>query len=254
MPTKIRTIIVDDERVARQGLQILLQSEPDVEVVAECRNGREAVAAIRRERPDLVLLDIQMPGMSGFEVVEQVGVGTIPALIFVTAYDEHALKAFEIHALDYLLKPFDQDRLRASLDRIRLLLRRDGLDELRDRLSQLVNRLERRDDAGRFVVRDQGRIYFIDADEVDWIESAGNYVQLHVGGKTHLMRQSLSSLEQNLAPRFVRVHRSALVNAERVAELHPLFKGAFEIVLRGGAKVRSSRSCRGNLERLLNLE
>ncbi len=251
---RIRVLIVDDEQIAREGLRTLLASEPDVEIVGECRNGREAIKAIHEKEPDLVLLDVQMPQLSGFDVIERVGVERMPAVVFVTAYDQYALRAFEINALDYLLKPFDEERFRRTLDRARRFFEREGLQDLRQRLSVLLEALDERKQkrAQRLVVKSAGRIFFVNVDEIDWIEAAGNYVALHVGRESHLLRETMNAMEGKLGTdSFVRIRRSAIVNVARIKELRPLFKGEYQIILRDGTRLTSSRRYRDQVNSLL---
>jgi two-component system LytT family response regulator len=241
---------VDDEPLARRRLEALLQDEPDVEVVGEAEDGPSAVAAIRKHSPDLVLLDVQMPGMSGFDVIAELGPERCPAVVFATAHDRYALRAFEVHALDYLLKPFDRRRLRQALSRAR----RDAADpaELGRRLLALVSEARGGAPLKRLTVKSRGRIYFVRADEIDWIEAAGHYLTLHVGQQTHLLRDTIKRLGSRLDPsRFVRVHRGTIVNVDRVRELLPSFHGEYVIVLRDGTRIESSRGYSGRLQELL---
>src|SRR4051812_21116359 len=218
----LRVAIVDDEQLARQVLREYLSRVADVEVVAECANGFEAVKAVAELRPDLLLLDVQMPKLSGFEVLELVGKDV--AVIFTTAYDQYALRAFEVHALDYLLKPFDDVRLDAALDRALPMIRGGEWTQ-------------------RFVVKSAGRILFLRAEEIDWIAAADNYVQLHAGRASHLVRTTLKAIEQKLDPaRFLRVHRSTIVNVESVMQFIPSAHGDCEVVLRDGTRLPVSRT------------
>lgn len=241
----LRVLIVDDERLAREKLRRLLETEPAVEVLGECGNGRDALVAIRRDRPDLVLLDIQMPEMNGFEVLRRLGVADMPHFVFVTAYDEFAVKAFELEALDYLLKPFDGPRLRKALARVR----RASNAEWPARLNALLDRFDERDTRmTRILVRSEGRMHFVRVDEIDWIQAADNYARLHTGRETHLIRETLANLEGRLDPRrFVRVHRSAIVNADRIQELRTLFHGDYEVVLKGGTALPVGRNYKERL-------
>ena len=258
--TTVRVLIVDDEPLAREGLRAELLAYADVEVVGECANGREAVSFIRSRSPDLVFLDVQMPALDGFGVVEAVGAGRMPVVIFVTAYDEYALRAFEAHALDYLLKPVDADRLGAAVARAREQVSLKNADALGRQLADLLRELKAGREAaerratypGRIPVRAGERIIFVEADEVDWVESQDNYVRLHRGGEAHLLREALSSLEDRLDPsKFLRIRRSALVNVARVRELRPLLNGEYLVVLKDGTRLRSSRRYRKNLDPLL---
>jgi two-component system LytT family response regulator len=251
---KIRTVIVDDEPLARRGIRSQLNEEKDFEIVSECRNGLEAVETIAEESPDLVFLDVQMPELDGFGVLEAVGVKKMPAVIFVTAYDKYALQAFDVHALDYLLKPIDPDRFTQALERARAQLNRTSIQDLSQRLQGLLNDLKgsrRAKYADRLVIKSAGRISFLDIADIDWIEAADNYVRLHVGRDQHLLRETLSGLDQRLDPdRFVRIHRSRIVNIQRVKELHPLFRGVYEIRLQDGTRLESGRGYKARLQEL----
>ncbi len=248
----IRTLIVDDEPLGRGGISARLQNETDIEIVGECANGRLAVAAIRQHAPDLLFLDVQMPGMSGFEVLQATGADAVPAVIFVTAFDEYALRAFDVHALDYLLKPIDDERFRLALQRARAHLQQKTESALGQRLTALLSSLPSNDAAlpkvrERFVIKSSGRISFIKAEEVDWIEAVGDYARLHVGKQSHLIRETMSALAAELDARFLRIHRSLIVNAERIKELHPLFNGEYNVILHNGTELKSSRGYREQL-------
>jgi two-component system, LytTR family, response regulator len=251
---KIRALIVDDEPIARQGLRTLLAAEAAIEIIGECGNGLAAVKAIREQSPDLVFLDVQMPKLSGFEVVAEIGAANMPAVIFVTAYDQYAIKAFEIDAMDYLLKPFDEERFQKALGRVKKHFRRGDFAGLNKTLSALLTRLERVEPKPneRVVIKSGGRIFFVNLDEIDWIEAAGNYVRLHVGGNSHLLRETMEAMAAKLsAYNFVRPRRSLLVNAGRIKMLQPLFKGEYQITLQDGTELRSSRRYRDHLRPLL---
>lgn len=248
----IRTLIVDDEPLGRGGISARLQNEADIEIIGECANGRLAVAAIRQHSPDLLFLDVQMPGMSGFEVLQTVGADAVPVVIFVTAFDEYALRAFDVHALDYLLKPIDDERFRLALQRARAHLRQKTESALGQRLTSLLSSLSSNNPLlpktrERFVIKSSGRISFIKAEEVDWIEAVGDYARLHVGKQAHLIRETMSALAAELDARFLRIHRSLIVNAERIKELHPLFNGEYNVILRDGTELKSSRGYREQL-------
>jgi two-component system LytT family response regulator len=253
---KIRTLIVDDEPLARERMRSLLQKEPDVKIVAECRDGQEAVSAIRRESPDLVFLDVQIPEPDGFAVLEAVGAERAPVVVFVTAYDQYALQAFEVHAVDYLLKPFDEERFQKALGRARsAVLSRNG-EGVDERLLSLLRDLKAPPGyLERLVVKSAGRLFFLRTEEIDWIESAGNYVSLHAGGETHLLRETMTALEGRLNPaRFVRIHRTAIVNLDRIKELQPLFHGEYQVVLRDGTELTLSRGYRERLQEIIGRE
>lgn len=250
----IRTLVVDDEPVARAGMRRLLAADPDLEVVGEAGDGKAAVAAICDLRPELLLLDIQMPEMDGFDVLEEVGADAVPAVVFVTAYDQFAIRAFEVEALDYVLKPFEDERFAAVIARAKRHIRRERDDGLADRLANLLERFDapgRAATTKRIMVKEGGRVFFQPAHEVDWIEAADYYARIHVGEETYLVRESLSSLEERLQPGFLRVHRSAVVNLERVRELRSDWRKRPTLVLRTGRVLPVSRSRRESLERAL---
>jgi two-component system, LytTR family, response regulator len=246
-----RAVIVDDEPLARERIRTLLADSPDWAVAAECRDGLEAVAAIERERPDLVFLDIQMPELDGFEVLDALG-PTVPAIIFVTAFDEFALRAFEVSAVDYLLKPIDPTRFQQALDRARTRMSAK-VQDASVQLEQLVQLWRARQHlATRFVVRDGGTISFVKVEDVDWIDAAGNYVRLHATGRAYLVRDTMKAVEARLDPAaFVRVHRSAIVNIDRVSALEPYFHGEYVVIMRDGTRLTSSRSHSERLRVLL---
>ena len=245
-------MIVDDEPLARRGIRAHLADERDVEVVAECGDGREAVRLIRELEPDLVFLDVQMPELDGFGVLEAIATERLPSVIFVTAYDKYALRAFEVHALDYLLKPFDAERFTKALGRARSQIERAGLSEISLRLQSLIDDLKTNQKyAERLVVKAAGRIFFLGVGEIDWVEAADNYVRLHSGRDSHLLRETMSSIEKRLDPAlFLRVHRSTIVNVRRIKELHPLFRGEYEIILQDGTRLATGRGYRDKLQEL----
>ena len=247
---KIRTLIVDDEPLARERLVSLLSAEPDIEVVGQCRDGEEAVTSITDLSPGLVYLDVQMPQMNGFEVIEAVGSEKMPLVIFVTAYDQHALRAFQVRALDYLLKPFDRERFAEAVQRARKQIERNETGDLGKRLLALVKDLRKdQPKAERLVVKSGGRLFFLRADEIDWVEAAGNYVRLHVGTDVHMLRETMNSIESRLNPElFVRIHRSHIVNIERIKELQPWFNGDYVVILRDGTRLTLSRGYREKLQ------
>ena len=246
----LRTLIVDDEPLARDCVRLALAREPDIAIVGECADGESAVESIDRLRPDLVFLDVQMPGMDGFDVIRAVGPGRMPPVVFVTAFDEHALRAFEVHALDYVLKPFDDDRFRDALRHARRFLE-GGLDALlRERLSGLLD-ARAEESAGtetfttRLMVRVRDRIRVVPVEDVDWFESAGNYVRIRCGEAAYLMRRTLTSLADALDPAsFARIHRSTIVNLDRIDELQPAAGGDYIAILKDGRKLRVSRAFR----------
>jgi two-component system, LytTR family, response regulator len=238
----LRALIVDDEPLARDGIRLMLRAMPDVDIVGEAGDGVAAVRAIAALRPDVVLLDIQMPGMSGFDVVKQIAAEHLPLIVFVTAYDEHALKAFDVHAFDYLLKPLNRDRLTEAITRVRADLARGAPD--RDRVLDLVQgtRLPR---AVRFTVRDRDRYVLVRASDIDWIEAAANYVRLNTRGRGFMLRMTLAEMERRLDPaEFIRIHRSTIVNTARIKEIRPDAHGDYDIVLADGRTLKMSRSYR----------
>jgi len=247
---KIKGLVADDEPLARERLSGLLSQEPDIEVVGQARDGEEAVTAIHDDSPDLVFLDVQMPQMSGFDVIEAVGSDKMPLVIFVTAYDQHALKAFQVRALDYLLKPFDRERFKDALSRARKQLERDENGDLGRRLLALVKDLRRdQPKSDRLVVKSGGRLFFLRTDEIDWVEAAGNYVRLHVGPGSHLLRETMNAIEGRLDPeKFFRIHRSRIVNMERIQELQPWLNGEYAVLLRTGTRLTLSRGYREKLQ------
>ncbi len=250
---KIRTLLVDDEALARERLRTLLAGEADLEIIGECADGAEAIEALERDAPDLVFLDVQMPELDGFEVLATARPPRPPVVIFTTAYSEHALRAFEVHALDYLLKPFDSDRLRLALHRAREHLRLARVEALNEKLNALLAEMRPAPPrADRLVVKTGGRVMLIRTADVDWIESADNYVTLHVGPESHMLRETMASLEARLDPRhFLRISRSTIVNLDRIKELQPMFHGDYAVILRNGTRLSLSRSFRDKLQHLL---
>jgi two-component system, LytTR family, response regulator len=248
----IDTLIVDDEPLARDRVKRFLRDEQDIRIIGECGNGREAIAAIKQNRPDLVFLDIQMPEKNGFEVVKALDAKTMPAVIFVTAYDQYALQAFDVHALDYLLKPFNRDRLHKAVAHARSQIDARRIGQLDERLTSLIKDLKTdRKYLERLVVKSVGRVFFLKVDEIDYIEAAGNYVKLHSGRESHMIRETMNGIEAKLDPdRFLRIHRSTVVNIDRIKELHPMFSGDYAVILRNGTELALSRNYR---ERLLEL-
>jgi two-component system LytT family response regulator len=268
----LRVVVVDDEPLARTGMCGLLARDPELAVVAQCADGAEAVAAIAGLKPDLVLLDVQMPEMDGFEVLREIGPARMPVVVFVTAFDRFALRAFDVAAVDYLLKPFDDERFDLAVARAKHAVRNAEAGELGRRLMRLVERqgapppaAEMRGDApadvapaaparwaSRLVVKGTGRTVFVRVDEVDWIEADDYYARLHVAGKAHLLRETMGSLEARLEPaRFFRVHRSAIVNLDRVREVQLLFRGEHVVILHDGTRLKLSRSRLEKLEAML---
>jgi two-component system, LytTR family, response regulator len=250
----IRVLVVDDEPLAREKIRGMAADDPDLRVVGECTNGAEAIEAVQTLKPDLLLLDVQMPEVGGFAVLEALKDEGLPPVIFITAYDHYAVRAFEFHALDYLLKPFDRERFRAAIDRAKRQIRREknggALDE---RIIALLEQMrEQPRYTERLVVKTGGRVFFLNADEIDWVEAEGNYVSIHAGKKSYLLRETISGLESQLDPRhFVRIHRSAVVNINRIKELQPWSHGEYHVILHDGTQLTLSRSYRDNLQSAL---
>lgn len=252
---KIRVLLADDEPLARERLRSLLELEPGLELIGECSDGAAAVAAIRKESPDLVFLDVQMPELDGFGVLAQLGGEKLPAVVFVTAHDEFALKAFEVHAVDYLLKPFDKTRLKTAVRRAVEQIRHNQTGELSSKLTALLAEVRPADKPRRlerFAVKSSGRVLFVKVEEIDWVEAADNYVSLHVGSEEHLHRETMAALEEQLPPgKFMRISRSTIVNVDRIKELQPLFHGEYAVILRNGTRLTLSRSYREKLDQLM---
>jgi two-component system LytT family response regulator len=267
---RIRTLVVDDEPLAREGMLALLADDPEIEVLGACANGREALAAVRRLHPSLLLLDVQMPEMDGFALLEALG-DAAPVVVFVTAYDQYALRAFEMHALDYLLKPFDDERFDKALKRAKTQVRQEQADSLSRRLMAMLETYRGggaakdakgdEEDANqvapgsyltRLAIRSSGRVVFLKIEEIDWIGAADYYVELHAGGKAHLLREPMSRLEEKLDPkRFLRIHRSAIINVDRVREVRTSPLGERFVLLADGTKLKLSRSRRDKLQVLM---
>src|SRR5215471_1856561 len=261
---KIKALIVDDEPIARRNLRALLGGYPEVELIGECGSGAEAIRMIRASAPDLLFLDVQMPGMNGFEVLKQIDLGIIPAVIFVTAYDQYALKAFDVQALDYLLKPFDDERFAQAIGRARMQLEQRATAGLKERLRALLEGEGEGEREGKpasilppnyeekFLIKSASRIFFLRAEEIDWIEASDYYVSLHAGGQTHVLRRTMAEMEARLDPdRFCRIHRSTIVNISRVSEVQTRPAGEYVVVLGDKTELRLSRSRKEQIERLL---
>lgn len=243
---KIRALIIDDEPLARERIRSLLEQEEDLELLGECADGPAAVAAINEHRPDLIFLDVQMPGMNGFEVLRNIQKEQMPSVIFITAFDQHALKAFEVHALDYLLKPFKPARFKQTLQRAREHLAAKQSGTIPKGLLELLGQPKpAREYLARIVVRETERVFFVKTDQIDYMESAGNYVVLHTARENHVVRETLTALEEKLDPKkFVRVSRSTLVNVDCIKELQPMFKGEHVVVLQNGKQLPMTRGIR----------
>lgn len=280
---KIRTLVVDDEPAARRGIVLLLERDPDILVVGEASSGAEAVQKIQSERADLVFLDVQMPEMNGFKVLEALDArgAQRPAVIFVTAFDQHALRAFEVNAVDYLLKPFEDERFWAALRRAKSELVRRQTDALSEKLSDLLHHLQTNVPTPamvtpataaataapasaeqssaqesitreRILLRSGGEIYFVKAEDIDWIEAEGDYMKFHAGGRVHMLRETMAHLEERLdSRRFIRIHRSTIVNIDRVKKLSPSFAGEYAVILHDGTKLRLSRGYHDRLQELM---
>ena len=253
MTPSMRTIIADDEPLAREKLRVLLSSETGVKIVAECRDGQQTIAALRTQKPDLLLLDIQMPDADGFQVLRDIPAEEMPIVIFTTAYDQYAVRAFEAHALDYLLKPFDQERLHGAIERARAELLKVNDRELTSRLLDLMANSQMTSQVGRrLVIRTGGRVVFLDVDEIDWVEAAANYVRLHVGKESYLLREGISRISEKLDPgNFVRIHRSTLANVRKIKELQPCNSGEYIMVMKDGKELSCSRGYRTKLQSVI---
>jgi two-component system LytT family response regulator len=266
----IRAIIVDDEELARRGIEIRLEAHPDVEIVAQCVNGREALEAVAREKPDLMFLDIQMPGMSGFDVLARMPHDALPMIVFVTAYDRFALEAFEAQALDYLLKPINDVRFTQALERVRSFWRQKSAIAQRDKLMELIaatkgsgalDSAEIQKQLAAAVgpeypevlpIRDDSGTVRLDVSRIDWIDAAGDYMCVHADGRTYVLRETMKSLEAILDPKiFQRVHRSTIVNIQRVRRLRPHTNGEYFLTLDDGQEIKLSRSYRDRVDQLL---
>ena len=248
----IRTLIVDDEPLARKRIYDLLRQDKQVEVVGECGSGSAALEFVERDKPDLLFLDIQMPEVDGFELLEALE-DAVPAVIFVTAYDKYALRAFDAQAVDYLLKPFNESRFQQALNRAKEKIGKAGSGQVNAELLSLLKDVQNgRKSPDRLVIKSGGRVLFLKTTDIDYVEAAGNYLNLYVGKETHLIRETMQSLESRLDPeRFLRIHRSTIVNLERIKELQPWFGGEYVVVLRDGRKLTLSRTYRARVQQLL---
>lgn len=251
---RIRCAIVDDEPLAREILRNFVQNYSDIEVIGECANGLDAIRLIREQHPDLVFLDIQMPSLDGFGVLRELKRDKLPYIIFVTAFDQYAVRAFDVHALDYLLKPIDEERFERAMDRARKALQSDT--DWMGHIAGFLQEVETLKSGylDRIVIKEDGKIFFIKTDQIDWIEAKGNYALIHCGKKSHLIREAMSTLEGQLNPQqFFRIHRSTIVNVERVRELHSLFHGDCRVILQDGTNLLMSRRFRDKLRSHLSL-
>lgn len=252
--TKIRALIVDDEPLARRRIRSLLAHDSSVDVIGECSDGHKAVASISELTPDLVFLDVQMPAMDGFEVIKTIDPARMPTVIFVTAYDQYALKAFEVNALDYLLKPFDRSRFQKTLERAKAMIRGLKNGDVNNQLLSLLGDLRREQEVpDRLIIKSGGRVVFLRVEEIDWMRAVGNYVRLQVGRDSHLMRETMSGMEAKLdADKFMRIHRSTIVNLDRVKEVQPWAKGEHVVIMRDGTRLIMSRRYRERLNEQMN--
>ena len=243
--SEIKVLVVDDEFLGRERIRSLLSEHADIKIVGECVNGREAVEAIQNLKPDLVFLDVQMPKIDGFEVVEIIGTENMPAVIFVTAYDEYAIRAFEINAVDYLLKPFDKERFEKAVERAKREIKtQESPTEIRENLRELLKEVKTEPQfLKRIPVKSANGTTFVPTEEIDWISASGHYLELHIGNETHLIREKLSVIETKLDPRiFMRIHRSTIVNVDRIESLHPIFNGDQLVILKNGRELNLRRN------------
>lgn len=257
---KIRTLIVDDEPLARQNIHLLVKDDPDIEIIGECGSGHEARKFIKEQAPDLMFLDIQMPEMSGFELLEKLSGEPLPVIVFVTAFDQYALRAFEVHAIDYLLKPFNDERFEKALRQAKLQVENLEVGKLSQKLLALIEDRETPPPAksmpGKFLkrlmIKSASRIVFLNVGDINWISADDYYVKLHTGKKSHLLRETMNDLETQLDPEmFVRIHRSTIVNINQIKELQALFNGDYLVVLNDGTEHKLSRSRREQVQIIL---
>ena len=255
MSNKIRVLIVDDEPLARRGIGQLLETETDFIIAGEASNGREAISAIEKHAPDLIFLDIQMPLLDGFSVLEKIATENLPEIVFVTAFDEHAIQAFEAGAIDYVLKPINVERFQKTLERVRRRILRSENNPLENKINDLLNALKPAQDEylQRISIKENERIRFLEVRQIDWISSNGNYVEIHLTGEKFILRETMDGIEKKLNPKdFLRIRRSKIVQISKIKELQTLFNGEFAIVLFDGTELTSSRRYRKNLEAVLN--
>lgn len=252
----ICALIVDDEPPARAVIRRMLKEHADIEVVGECKNGREAIESLRKESPDLMFLDIQMPEMDGFELLEALSGNPVPAVIFVTAYDQYAVRAFEVAAVDYLLKPFDHERLETALQRARANLREKNSDDRTEQMLTLLEQLQAKTEhLERFVIKNNGRVLLVPVSDVDWIEVQGNYLRLHAGSSSYTIRETMNNLESRLDPRkFLRIHRSTMVNIDSVKEMQVHFNEEHLVILKDGSQLTLSRRFRDRVSQFLGAQ
>lgn len=251
MDNKIQTFVVDDEPLACKQLVKLLGQDEEIEIAEVCSNGKEAIELINEKHPDLVFLDIQMPEISGLDVLKHLDEEYMPSIIFVTAYDEYALKAFEVHALDYLMKPFNQERFKDALNRAKAVIKQDARSQVSDKIENLVDYLNADQEAlSRILVKTSNRYFFLKVDQIDWIESAGNYVRIHSGSNNYLIRETMINMEKKLSSDlFFRIHRSTIINVDKVKELEQWFHGDYQVIMDSGEKLTMSRNYKELLQR-----
>lgn len=251
MKRKVRTIVVDDEPLACKRLAKLLKEDDEIEVVEICANGQEAIEQINEQSPDLIFLDIQMPEINGFEVLQNIEPEKVPIVIFVTAYDEYALQAFEVHALDYLMKPFNKERFRDSLKRAKTTILNDNTEMIGEKIENLLNYLEPEEESlKRILIKTSNRYFFLKTVDIDWIESAGNYVRIHSGNSNYLIRETMINMEKKLdSEQFFRIHRSTIINVDKVKELEQWFHGDYQVIMYNDEKLTMSRNYKELLEK-----
>ena len=263
----LKAIVVDDENLARRGLKIRLDRIGGVDVIGECKNGREAIASISAEQPDVVFLDIQMPGMDGFDVVRELQADTMPMIVFVTAFDHYAVNAFDVHAVDYVLKPVEEDRLCAAITKVREQLEQRQASDRKQQLIELIMRITGKSETGidalvdaggktfpeKLTVRDGDEIIIVPVAEIDWVDAAGDYMCVHARGETHIMRITMKDLEKQLDPSlFQRIHRSTLININRIVKLISHINGEFFVILESGARLKMSRTYKDKVRQLID--
>ena len=254
MNRNLRCLIVDDEPLARDSIRMMVEKDRELQIIGECSNGLEALKAIREQNPDVVFLDIQMPQLDGFGVVKGLKNQTLPYIIFVTAYDQYAVRAFDVHALDYLLKPLDEERFERATERAKTNLQSQS--EWAQQITSFLDEVENRDSQylDRLMIKEDGRIFLLNVADVDWIEAKGNYLLIHSGKKSHLMREAMAAMETKLDPnKFFRIHRSTIVNIDRIFELQSLYHGDSRIILQDGTKLLMSRRFRDKLKSHLSI-
>jgi two-component system LytT family response regulator len=251
---KINVLIVDDEPLAREGIKQLLKEETDINVVGECGDGFAAIELVKKHFPDLIFLDIEMPEMDGFEILQELPLDHNPAVIFVTAFNQYAVDAFTVNALDYLLKPIDPERFRIALEKARTNLRLHATTEINEKFYNLIRMLKAKEEPSkRLLIKTSKRIFFVEMKEIDWIEAAGDYVWVHTRGEKYIIRETMNDMERNLDPScFIRIHRSTIVNIDRIKELQPHYRGDYVVMLRNGIKLTLGRTYREKVLSSLN--